>query len=252
MKRHIPNIVTLANLFCGSLAAIVLLQAGNVIIAIWLVILAATFDFFDGFLARILKVSGEMGKQLDSLADMITFGLVPGLIAYEIMHAMQIAQPGGWWQGWNYVPLVIVLFSALRLARFNIDARQSDQFIGVPTPANTLAWLGLPYFFFSSDELAVLHDLPEPSSISTQWWWVIPVLAVIGASLMVAPMPMLALKFKHAGWKGNEARWLLIVLSVTVLIGGFFVFGNPFQALPIVLLLYLVISAISNAVPSGK
>lgn len=231
---------------CGSVAAIVVVRDGNIVLGAWLVILAAVFDFFDGFAARLLKVSGDLGKQMDSLADMVTFGLVPGLIGYSVMHNTWAADQS--WPEWmNYVPLFITLMSALRLAKFNIDTRQTDQFIGVPTPAITLAWLGIPFFFASSADLSALTNASATALQNDMVLAYIPALAIISGIFLNLPTPLLALKFNNFGWKGNEARFILILLSVIGLVGGYIVFNNPFQPLPIVILLYLIISVITNA-----
>lgn len=250
ITRHIPNILTLGNLFCGCLAVITLLESGNFVMAAWLVILAAFFDFLDGFAARLLGVSGELGKQLDSIADMVSFGLVPGIIAYELLKLglVETSLPSEI----AYAGLFVTLISCLRLAKFNIDTRQTDQFIGFPTPAITLFWLGIPFFLLQPE---ALH---AGEVVSERWldagpctWWLVALSVVTGLAL-VTPIPLLALKFKTFGFKENLLRYLLIGSVAVVMVGGYFVFGNPFQPLPIVILLYFVISVIGNASSSKE
>jgi CDP-diacylglycerol--serine O-phosphatidyltransferase len=207
--------------------------------------MAAVFDFFDGFVARILKVQGPLGVQLDSLADMITFGLVPGLIGFQLV-SFSLGPDDSHMFWLKYVPLIIPLFSALRLGKFNIDSRQTEGFLGVPTPANTLFWIGLPMVFlyekawyggdFGPAEIRM--ELPLP--------WVVAALAVLFSLLMVIEVPMMSLKFKRFGWRENTWRYVLIILSSVLLISGLILYQNIFQPLPFVILLYLVFSVLNN------
>ena len=140
IKSHIPNILTLANLFCGILAIKVGFSE-HYFLAAFFVVLGAFFDFLDGFAARLLKVQGELGKQLDSFADMVTFGVAPGVVMYSFLSSFILD---------SYIPyisFVIPLLSAVRLAKFNIDSNQSDKFIGLPTPANALFFVFIPLVF---------------------------------------------------------------------------------------------------------
>ncbi len=232
MKKHIPNLFTLANLTCGVLASIVLIDKADYQTAACLVLLGAFFDFFDGLFARLLNVSGELGKQLDSLADMVTFGLVPGLIGYQL--CLEYSYSDSWI---NFIPIVVTLMSAMRLAIFNISTDQSDSFIGVPTPANTLFWIGLPFLF-------------DYMMLGTEY--TVIGLSVLSAILLVSKVKLIALKFKSFGWKGNEARWLLIVMSVATLIILKTITGNMLIALPIIIILYLIISVINNRVSKNE
>ncbi len=231
MKKHIPNFFTLANLTCGILATICLLETQDFERAAYLVLAGALFDFFDGFVARLLGVSGELGKQLDSLADMVTFGLVPGLIGFSLCGEFYSASSGGY--GWMiYIPLIITLMSAMRLAIFNISTDQSDSFIGVPTPANTLFWIGLPF----------LLEYLEVGEIYT-----VILLSILSAVLLIFKYKMLSLKFKTFGLKGNHGRWLLVVASLAAFITLTIITGNPLISLPIIIILYLIISVINNS-----
>ncbi|MDR1950913.1 MAG: CDP-diacylglycerol--serine O-phosphatidyltransferase, partial [Bacteroidales bacterium] len=140
MKKHLPNTITLANLFCGCLS-IVATFSGQIGMAGFLIFLAAIFDFLDGFFAKLLNAQSELGKQLDSLADIVSFGVAPAMIAFRIMHVHYDKLP---FEFFPYIAFVMVLFSALRLAKFTIDTRQTEHFIGMPTPANALFWASLP------------------------------------------------------------------------------------------------------------
>ena len=231
MKKHIPNLFTLANLTCGILATICLLKTHDFELAAYLVLAGALFDFFDGFIARLLGVSGELGKQLDSLADMVTFGLVPGLIGFSLCEEFYSASSGAY--AWMiYLPLIITLMSAMRLAIFNISTDQSDSFIGVPTPANALFWIGLPF----------LLKYIEVGDIYT-----VILLSILSAVLLVFKYKMLSLKFKTFGLKGNHGRWLLVIASAAAFVTLTIITGNPLISLPIIIILYLIISVINNS-----
>ena len=235
--KHIPNFITCLNLLCGCLA-IISVVLGNPLNAAYLVIAAAIFDFFDGFAARILKVSSPIGAELDSLADMVTFGVVPGLI---LLHYL-----AGGIQNLNgimsflenpilLIPLVIPVFSALRLAKFNVDTRQTDSFRGLPTPASALWVISIPLII----EFMPFHIWWEPESVIVDKWFVI--CSSVGLSaLMVSDIPLLAMKFKSFGWKGNGVRYTFLIISVILLI-----ILRPI-AIPIVLSLYVLISIINN------
>lgn len=214
MKRHIPNIITCLNLLTGIVGIAWIFQE-NVNDALIFVLVAGILDFFDGFTARLLKVQSPVGKELDSLADMISFSALPAVFLYlYLQNQSLIISP--------YVALLIAPFSALRLAKFNIDEEQSDKFIGLPTPANAL--------FITS--LALLDPgLPE-------WAWVI--LALCSALLLVAPMEMIALKFKNYAFRDNLFRYLLIVFSITVML----VFGV--RGMVFIIPGYILLSLFSN------
>lgn len=242
MKKHIPNLFTLGNLLCGCLACIFLLTMhGNCYhirssyeIPAYLVLLGAFLDFFDGFFARLLGVDGELGKQLDSLADLVTFGMVPGLIA---VRSLDFDQTGISWHG--YFGLLIVLMSAMRLAKFNISTNQTDSFIGLPTPANALFWIGLPF-------------LELNTSFSFSNHYVAYSLIAVFSYLLVSPIRLIALKFKHYRWKGNEARWVLIFSSIATLITLTTLTGNVLASLPIVIILYIIISIVNNSLNKNE
>ncbi len=223
MKRHIPNALTCANLLCGCVGIVEVFH-NNMLLSCALIGLAAVFDFFDGFAARLLKVSSPIGKELDSLADMVTFGLLPAVIIYQLLVR---AVPGVEDLWIPNLAFIIAVCSALRLAKFNIDPRQSDSFIGVPTPANALLIASLPF---------ILRNYPgwEPLIVNTTN---LLVFSALMSFLLVVELPLFALKFKSFGWAGNEVRYgfLLGSLVLLVLLG--------FLAVPLVVALYVLLSA---------
>lgn len=226
MKRHIPNAVTCGNLISGCLGVIMCFE-GQLYLASSFILLGALFDFFDGFVARLLKVSSPMGKELDSLADMVTFGFLPGMIMLKLIY--NGPAEGALFQI-SLIALAIPLFSALRLAKFNVDTRQSDQFIGVPTPANALFIASLPFIRQNSDEF-------------TNWLFQTPVLAVLTlvlSFLLVSPLPLLALKFKDYKWQGNQFRFMLIIGSVAAI-----AIARGWLAVPFIFVLYILLSEIA-------
>ncbi len=238
MKRHIPNAMTSANLFCGTLA-LIYIGLGQIEPVLSLLGLGLFFDFFDGFAARALGVSSPMGKELDSLADMVSFGVVPGFImARLIMEA----------QGEPFLPespfdlfaetpffliaFLIPVFSALRLAKFNLDERQSDSFFGLPTPANTLLIASFWMITAFSPESIGTEILQNP--------WILIGLTLLSSFLLVSEIKLIALKFKSFAWKGNEFRYILILASLIL----FAVFQHI--SIPIIILLYFILSLVQN------
>lgn len=196
LTKHIPNFITTLNLFSGSIAVYFAFQ-GDYHISFFAIVLAAVFDFMDGFAARLLKAYSPMGKELDSLADVISFGMAPGAIAFSMLE--QSALPG-----WiRFAAFIIPVFSALRLAKFNIDERQSESFIGMPTPANALFWIGISYSF---SEFMIANP------------WLILLAIVVMSLFLVAEIPMLALKFKGLEWITNQTRFVFLAGSIMLII----------------------------------
>jgi len=225
IKELVPNTLTSGNLFSGCVGIILALN-NELEYAAAMIWIAGLFDFLDGFSARILKVSSEIGKQLDSLADMVTFGVLPGVILYQMMQNTMVVE--------SYLPFlvfIITIFSAVRLAKFNIDTRQSDTFIGLPTPANAICVSAFPFMTSISTNL---------TAIQTQFLIVIYV--IVFSWLLIAEIKMLALKFKSFGWSGNEARWLFIFTSLGLIL------ILQIIAIPIIILLYVVTSIINNII----
>src|SRR5690606_19631785 len=217
MLRHLPNFLTCCNLLCG-VAGIVLLLEGNlpypVAAFVWL---ACVFDFFDGFAARALRVSSPIGKELDSLADVVSFGVLPGVFMYTLINEQS---PGSLMA---YSGFLIIVFSALRLAKFNIDENQTDSFVGLPTPANALFITALPFIHF-----AALDFIFHPVSLV--------VIAVIFSWLLVSPLELFALKFKDFSWQSNKIRFTFLLLSVLLLV------TFNFAGIPFIILLYILMS----------
>lgn len=237
IKKHIPNFITCGNLFCGCLA---LIQAfnGNLVFASYLVGIGAVLDFFDGFLARILKVHSEIGKQLDSLADMVTFGVVPGTVLYIMLSNADIQAYPSWIV---YLGFLVTIFSAIRLAKFNTDSRQTDSFIGVPTPAATLFVCSLPL---------IAHFQPEIGGVNFNIFIENPLflisVSVLLSYLLIAELPLFALKFKNFEWSDNMLRYSFLIISIILLI------LFKFIAIPFILLLYVALSVINNRTSATK
>lgn len=248
MKRHIPNLITLLNVFCGCVAA-VFAALNQLELAAFFVFLGIIFDFFDGFAARILDVKSELGLQLDSLADMITSGLVPGIVMFQLL-AMSIK--GGWnirnGDGGPIVDLfsnltgnavlpflgfIITMASAYRLAKFNIDENQSSSFIGLPTPANALLILSLPLILFH-------HDMNGLNEVILNQWFLIGV-TLLSAFLLNSNIELFALKFKNWSFQDNALRYIFIIVSLVLLI------TMKFLAVPIIITFYILSSILSNA-----
>lgn len=227
MAAHIPNLMSLLNLLCGTMAILCIFQF-ELHQASWFILAGALLDFADGLVARLLNAHSELGKQLDSLADVVTFGVAPGLIGYQLL----FLEHGQQW--FVLVPLMIPMFGALRLARFNIDLRQSDSFIGLPIPANALFWLSLPMIlYYQADFPLVLIQaawLGEPIVIISA--------AILFSLLMISNLKLMALKFSSIRWAHNQFRYIFIILSGVLLVFFFF------EAIPIILLLYVLISLI--------
>ena len=206
ITRHIPNMVTCCNLFSGCIAAVMALQS-NYEAAILFIILGAVFDFFDGMLARLLNVSGPLGKELDSLADDITFGFAPSAIVFSLFKEVQYPEfMSGVSEYFPYTAFIIAAFSALRLGKFNIDPRQSSSFIGVPTPANALFWGSLvvgAHSFLVSDSFNAIYLF---------------ILVILMSYLLVAELPMFSLKFKNLSWRDNKVSYIFLLICIPLLI----------------------------------
>jgi len=231
IKKHIPNFITLMNLFSGSLS-ILFFSQGNVEMAAYMIFLAAVFDFLDGFAARALKAYSDIGAQLDSLADVVSFGVAPGFIIYHLIlesHGKQELLIFGI----DIIPLIallIPLFAALRLAKFNVDERQTESFIGLPTPASGLLIASLPLMKMQLYDGQSLFYM-----VVTNTYFYIGIIAVLSV-LMVSELPLFGLKFKSWKIKGNEIRYFFILASAIML------FTLHFTAIPFIILLYIFLS----------
>jgi CDP-diacylglycerol--serine O-phosphatidyltransferase len=209
--RHLPNLLTLLNLLCGCIAVVSVFHSRYDHVAI-LVMVALVADFFDGFAARMLGVSGPFGKELDAIADMVTFGLLPGVIFYHLMlkstYFVHFESRLGF-SFLKYYMFIIPIFSALRLAKFNTDPRQSAHFIGLPTPANTLWIISLP-FILQQDILGLATVLRNPFTLAG--------LASLSAWIMVAEIPLLSLKMKPSQIRQARPQLLLLVGSLVFIL----------------------------------
>jgi CDP-diacylglycerol--serine O-phosphatidyltransferase len=273
IKKQIPNIVTSLNLLCGFLGILTIAYGYNSLsglpnndIPIYLMFAAAFFDFVDGFVARLLKVDSPLGKQLDSLADVVTFGVLPGLLMFvAIGESLACYQNNYFFTFFDIITnggavsdvyigrdgfvgsskvdsdflksipyllpaLLVPILSAFRLAKFNIDTRQSHSFIGLPTPANGL-FLATVYYVIQHNSYGVANCF-HPALLAG--------LVFVFAVLLVAPIPLFAMKFKAFTWKGNEVRFIFLAMAITLL--------AIFQlaAFPIVIILYIITSIINN------
>ena len=263
---NIPNLFTAANLMCGILS-IILTLAGRIDLAPFAIFLGGLFDFFDGFLARKLKISGELGKQLDSLADMITFGLAPGLLMmvviivsiyidvpyeatsftshvhFEIqnwVNAVFYDVPNQMDASIKWLPffaLIIPFFSMFRLAKFNIDVRQTDSFIGVPTPLNTIFFTFFPLIMWLNFDVW-RYDEGIYGYLFNSYFLV--GLCLFMSILLVSELKLFSLKFKHFEWKGNEIRFSFLLISM-ILIPLLLVWS-----IPLIVFLYLILSLVDN------
>lgn len=252
--RHIPNTITCLNLLCGCLAVIAALS-GEPLTGAFLIIFGAVLDFFDGFAARLLKVSSPIGKELDSLADVVTFGLAPGMIFLSLLNGSKVGMPilancmpidGApifldtfLCFPSHLFPLLIPIFSALRLAKFNVDERQALGFRGLPTPASALWCISVPLIQWYTPSY-----LPDMSSVVGSPAFLIG--SSIGLSaLMVSDIPLMAMKFKSYSWKDNQLRFGFLISAMLLLI------ILQTVALPVILLLYVLVSIIQNKVQTA-
>ena len=248
IKKQIPNLFTLLNLLSGIIGVMFALT-DKLVEATFLVFLGIFFDFFDGFFARKFNVQGELGKQLDSLADMVTSGVVPGLVMFQLI---LFSVKGQWfmqlsyeninsWQDYSdafyyfipFIGLLIPLASAYRLANFNIDERQTSSFIGLPTPAFAIFVLSLPLILQYSDQqffIDLIHNK-----------YVLIIITLLGCYLLNAEIPLFSLKFKNYSWATNKIKYIFLILTLILLV------TLKTVAIPLVIILYVSISIIDNS-----
>ena len=227
MKKHIPNTITCCNLVSGCIATVEAIY-GNPTLALLWIITGAVFDFFDGMSARMLGVSSPIGKELDSLADVVTFGVAPSAIIFNYLC--------GFHQHLLFVPFlafIVAAFSALRLAKFNLDERQTTSFIGLPTPANALFWGALIVWMTE-------HQLNEPL-----YMYIVLAMIPFSSYLLIAELPLFALKFKHWGWKGNEVKYGFVISAVLLIVCPL-VLGYGVIGISAVIAWYVLLSALTN------
>lgn len=226
MKKHIPNAITCLNLLSGCLGIVFAFQ-NKLDYAAYAIFIAAVFDFADGLVARALKAYSDIGKELDSLADMVSFGVLPSVIVYHLF--LQAPQVGTISPYLNFSAFLIAIFSALRLAKFNIDTRQSENFIGLPTPANALLIGSLP-MILSGDNIFLTSYILNPFFLF---------LFSLGMGiLLVAEIPLMSLKFKSYKFSDNLLRYALIASTLLLIL----IFN--FAAVPIIIFIYFLLSII--------
>ncbi len=235
IRRQIPNLITLGNLLCGVLAS-GLAIGGNLTHAAIFICLGIVLDFFDGLAARLLGVASPLGKELDSLADVVTSGVAPGFILYDILSDGIF----GSWRWLAYAAILMPLFAAYRLAKFNLDTRQSHSFLGLPVPANALIWVGLALTvgdsMFAGDTALDLYYEP--------WFFVgLIVISLITDILMVSEVPMFSLKFnfKEMGWKSNSVQYLFLIGCAALV-----AVSRQWYAISLIILWYIVLSLITQ------
>lgn len=232
MKKHIPNMITCCNLISGCIATFWAFM-GSPDMALIFIIIGAVFDFFDGMSARLLHVSSPIGKELDSLADCITFGFAPSAILFSYLHhLLEVADEfslSTFHSVLPYLAFVMAAFSALRLAKFNLDERQALGFIGLPTPANALFWGSL--IAGCGDWLQGINYAPA----------FILVGIAISCYLLIAEIPMFALKFKTWGWAGNEIKYIFLLTCIPLLL------LFKVSGIAAIIAWYVILSAINNA-----
>ena len=223
LKAQFPNFITLLNLLSGVLGILWVLE-GQLLYGAYFVILSAGFDFLDGFAARLLKVQSDMGKELDSLADVVSFGVLPGILLYSLTKTQTDSQV------LPYLTLIVPMLSAYRLAKFNLDTRQSDRFIGLPTPANALLLSTLPHLVAHWPELAPWVTSPIA----------LVVIAWVASILLVSELPLIALKFKNSSFADNTYRYTLLCL------GAFCFAWLQLAGIPLIIIAYLLLSGVEQ------
>ena len=239
IKKHIPNLITLLNLFCGCIAVVYVSKANQnadpsnyFLMAFYFVCLGIFLDFFDGFFARLFKVSSPLGLQLDSLADMVTSGVVPGYVMYSLF--LKSANPNDEIES-VFIPFlgfIITLGSCYRLANFNIDTRQTDSFIGLPTPANALFILSLPLVIKYSDSLIIFGILSNH--------WVLFAITVCSAYILNAEIPLFSLKIKKFNLKDNLLQIIFLLVSILLVV------LLNYLAIPLIIIFYVTLSVVNN------
>jgi CDP-diacylglycerol--serine O-phosphatidyltransferase len=235
IKKHIPNLITLLNLFSGCIALVYASQE-NFEMAFFFVCLGIFFDFFDGFFARLFNVSSPLGLQLDSLADMVTSGVVPGFVMFKMLTNSVNSDPSLIYL--PYFGFIITLGSCYRLANFNIDTRQTDSFIGLPTPANAIFILSLPLILKNTDSLILLELLTNS--------WVLLFVTLVSSFILNAEIPLFALKIKKFNFKDNALQIVFLLISLLLLA----VF--KFSGVALIIVFYVMLSMIINRIKINK
>lgn len=228
LKSQIPNLITLLNLLCGCIALMFAVNL-NFDLAFLFVALGIFFDFFDGFFARLFKVAGPLGVQLDSLADMVTSGVVPGVVMFFLLKDATAENVNSFLP---YLGFVITLGSCMRLAKFNIDTRQTDSFIGLPTPANALFILSLPLVLQYSNSLFITELFT--SSV------VLVIISLFSAFILNAEIPLFSLKIKSGQWSKYKLQFSFLIICLLLLI------SLQILAVPLIIVFYVLLSIVYN------
>lgn len=225
MKKYIPNFITLLNLSSGFIA-IILFTKGEIVLSAWLVVIALVFDYLDGMAARLLNARSELGLQLDSLADIVSFGVVPGLLMYHMLDEASGAESIKNYI--QYLPVLIPVLSGLRLGIFNIDKSQRESFRGLPTPANAIFIIGL----------LIAAEYSDSSLIKMMYSsrWILSFFTLCFSILMVTRIPMFSFKIKHLRFKGNELRIVFVALAALLAI------GTGVASVPLIIILYIAVA----------
>ena len=224
IKRNIPNFITSLNLLFGCISIVLVFQ-NRLSEASWMIAFAAIADFFDGMAARLLKVHSPIGKELDSLADVVSFGVAPGMIIYQLIGTSPF----------NWIGLIVPVSAAIRLAKFNVDTRQTFYFIGLPSPASGLLIAAFPLILQHD---SYWHSIYLSNITFTVWFFA--GLAVVCSGMMVSEVKLFSLKMKNMSWGDNKTRYLFLILSLA----SFFILG--FTSVPVIMLLYVILSLLSK------
>ncbi|PHK19349.1 phosphatidylserine synthase [Nostoc linckia z15] len=245
VKKHVPNFITLLNLASGLIALVYAFDT-NLLMAFFWVCMGIFFDFWDGFFARIYKVQSPIGVQLDSLADMVTSGVVPGVVMFQLLaniaelHDDYNLSSDSFYLGiLPYAGFIITLASCYRLAKFNVDPRQTDSFIGLPTPANALFIMSLPVILNETDGTGFIFELLSNP-------FVLVGISLLSAFMLNAEIPLFSLKVKYFNWEKNKIQFSFLIAAVLML------FALQYLAIPLIILLYVLLSVINNKMAPGQ
>jgi CDP-diacylglycerol---serine O-phosphatidyltransferase len=244
IEKRIPDFLTLCNLFCGFIAIIACLS-GDLVLAGWLVFLGALFDLLDGMAAKLFKATSPIGAELDSLADMVTFGIVPGIIAY-----MLLVKTHASWLDAGYIyeipvyallPVLLVATASYRLARYNADTSSKENFSGLPTPANAMFFASLP-LMLQYDVFVVKFDIYYMSQLVLNPWFLVGIILLF-SWLMVSGIPLFSIKISSL--TGPNRKWIFLFLVIDAILFGFLLWA----AIPLIILLYIVFSFFIKSIP---
>lgn len=229
MKKQIPNLITLGNLTCGVIAILCAMQ-GRLMSGAIFILLGIFFDFFDGMTARLLNVTSELGKELDSLADVVTSGVAPAFLLYAIIQASPTSTELPWFP---FIALLIPAFTAYRLGKFNLDERQHTSFLGLPAPSNAIIWVGI---------VLINHFEPTSWLFTASGLWLLVALSIATDVLLISEVPMFSLKvdFHNLSWKNNSTRYVFLI-GCAILI-----FSLTYYSVSLIILWYIVLSLLTQ------